>query len=62
MSVEQAETLDVLEPGVPGLYYIEDIQEDTDETIKELDKRKWVPLSNRPRSRLVQHYGFKYNY
>jgi hypothetical protein len=62
MSFSQTETLDVVELGVPGLYYIEDIQEDTEETIKELDKCKWVPLSNSPRSRCVQHYGFKYNY
>jgi alkylated DNA repair dioxygenase AlkB len=56
------ETLVVCELEVPGLYYIDTIDEDTADTIKELDKCKWLPLSNASNSRLVQHYGFKYNY
>jgi alkylated DNA repair dioxygenase AlkB len=54
--------LEVQELEVPGLYYISDIDEDTSDVIVELDKRKWIPLSTSPHSRLVQHYGFKYNY
>jgi alkylated DNA repair dioxygenase AlkB len=47
---------------VPGLYYIDDIKEDTDNIITELDKLTWTPLSKNTNSRLVQHYGYKYNY
>jgi alkylated DNA repair dioxygenase AlkB len=56
------ETLDVFELDVPGLFYIENINEDTTELVSQLDKCKWVPLTNSANSRLVQHYGFKYNY
>jgi len=57
-----SDTLEVSEPGIPGLYYIDDIHEDTSDTVVELDRGGWVPLSNSPNSRLVQHFGFKYNY
>ena len=51
-------------PEVPGLFYIKDIDEDviSEFTMKQLDSRKWEPLTASPKSRLVQHYGFKYNY
>ena len=57
-----SDILEVNEPDVPGLYYIDNVFNDTDETIKALDICTWVPLTNSRNSRLVQHYGFKYNY
>ncbi len=72
------ETIEVEELSVPGLYYIDDIKEDTSTVIEELDKLQWVPLTktdksvcsllagqqltNTKNSRVVQHYGYKYNY
>ena len=46
----------------PGLFYIDDIKEDGNAIIKELDKMKWIPLSGYSNSRVVQHYGYKYDY
>ena len=56
------DTIEVEELSVPGLFYIEDIKEDTSNVMNELDKLQWVPLTNSKNSRVVQHYGFKYNY
>lgn len=47
---------------VKGLFYIEDIKEDTSHIISKLDTFSWQPLSASKISRVVQHYGFKYNY
>ncbi len=48
---------------IPGLYYIDDIKEENvSQIIIELDKLQWKPLSNNRNSRLVQHYGYKYDY
>lgn len=47
---------------VKGLFYIEDIKEDTTHIISKLDTFSWQPLSASKISRVVQHYGFKYNY
>lgn len=47
---------------VPGLYYIENIVENSEELIQKLDEVKWNPLSSNKNSRVVQHYGYKYNY
>jgi alkylated DNA repair dioxygenase AlkB len=47
---------------IDGLYYIDDIKEDMSELIEKLDKLKWVNLTSSPVSRMVQHYGYKYNY
>jgi alkylated DNA repair dioxygenase AlkB len=33
-----------------------------DDIIASLDKLNWCPLTNSANSRLVQHYGYKYNY
>lgn len=44
-----------------GLYYISDIGNILNAKA-ELDKETWIPLSNASNSRLVQHYGYKYNY
>ncbi len=57
-----SDTIEVEELSVPGLYYIDDIKEDTSTIIEELDKLTWVPLTNAKNSRVVQHYGYKYNY
>jgi alkylated DNA repair dioxygenase AlkB len=45
---------------VPGLYVSTRnyIDVDADYLIKKIDELKWEPIGNR----LVQHYGFKYNY
>jgi alkylated DNA repair dioxygenase AlkB len=57
------EVEEVEDQGISGLYYIDDIKEDNiSQIIIELDKLKWVPLSNNANSRLVQHYGYKYDY
>lgn len=56
------DTIEVEELAVPGLYYIDDIKEDTTHVIGELDTLPWVPLTNSKNSRVVQHYGYKYNY
>jgi alkylated DNA repair dioxygenase AlkB len=47
--------------AVKGLYYIEDIKEDTSDIISLLDTQIWSHLPNST-GRLVQHYGYKYNY
>jgi len=54
--------VDVYPLEVPGLYYIDNIHEETADTITELDTCPWTPVSNSNHSRQVQHYGFKYNY
>ena len=46
----------------PGLFYIDDVKEDGNAITKELDKMKWIPLSGHSNSRVVQHYGYKYDY
>jgi alkylated DNA repair dioxygenase AlkB len=56
------ELLDIYELDVPGLYYIDNIKHDTVDIINELDKKPWTALSKASNSRLVQHYGYKYNY
>jgi len=58
--VKSEEELNILECDIQGLYYIDAI-EDTN-VISKLDKKKWIPLTDSPSSRMVQHYGFKYNY
>jgi len=55
--------IEVEELKIPGLYYVNDIKEEAAENIiTELDKFEWVPLTNSANSRLVQHYGYKYDY
>lgn len=44
-----------------GLYYFSDIG-DISFIMEELDKLEWAPITASPNSRLVQHYGYKYNY
>jgi alkylated DNA repair dioxygenase AlkB len=47
---------------VNGLFYIDNIVIKTNNVINKLDKLEWTSLSNTKTSRLVQHYGYKYNY
>lgn len=47
---------------INGLFYVDDVNENNNDIIEQLDKLKWSPLSNSINSRVVQHYGYKYNY
>ncbi len=61
--MEEYDTIDVEELKIPGLYYVNDLKEDNMKNItEELDKLNWVKLSNSQNSRMVQHYGYKYDY
>ena len=61
--MEEYDTIDVEELKIPGLYYVNDLKEDNMKNIiEELDKLTWVKLSNSQNSRMVQHYGYKYDY
>lgn len=54
--------IEVEELKIPGLFYVSDIKTDTSTIISELDKLEWTPLTNSANSRVVQHYGYKYDY
>lgn len=61
--MEEYDTIEVEELKIPGLYYINDLKEDyIKNIIHELDKLNWMNISNNPNSRMVQHYGYKYDY
>jgi len=61
--MEEYDSVDVEELKIPGLYYVNDLKEDNMKNlIPLLDKLNWVKLSNNPNSRMVQHYGYKYDY
>ena len=47
---------------VPGLYYMDNIIDNYEEIITYLDEQKWEPITKYTNSRMVQHYGYKYNY
>jgi alkylated DNA repair dioxygenase AlkB len=47
---------------VPGLYYIENFIDDDINIISKLDNQEWKSITNSQNSRLVQHYGYIYNY
>jgi len=50
---------------IDGLYYIKDVLtiEESSKIMEKLDNNnKWIPLSETKNSRLVQHYGYKYDY
>ena len=52
-------------PTVPGLYYIDHILSSnySQQLIHYLDNEaKWSPITDSPNSRMIQHYGYKYNY
>jgi hypothetical protein len=53
---------DIKQLDIDGLYYIKLKDIDGDNTVTELDTMKWKRVSNSAKSRLVQHYGYKYNY
>lgn len=47
---------------VPGLYYIKNFIDENDNIFKELDNNNWTPVSKYDNSRVVQQYGYLYNY
>jgi alkylated DNA repair dioxygenase AlkB len=47
---------------VTGLYYIENFINNGSNIIKELDNNEWTPVTNYANSRIVQQYGYLYNY
>lgn len=50
--------------NIPGFYYIENIidSEYSNLLIKNIDKGNWKKITNSDNSRLVQHYGYIYDY
>lgn len=46
---------------IDGLYYVENVIED-EKIMTKIDSQSWTPITNYKNSRLVQHYGFYYNY
>ncbi len=51
--------------SVPGLFYIDNLisPEYSQQLFHYLDNEaKWSPITDNPNSRVVQHYGYKYNY
>lgn len=56
------ENIEIEEHPINGLFYINDININTSDIISKLDKLKWEPITSHSNSRLVQHYGYKYNY
>ena len=51
--------------SVPGLYYIDDVfsAADCGTIVKNLDAcQRWTPLTGSKNSRMVQHYGYIYDY
>lgn len=61
--MEKCDSVKVEELKIPGLYYVNDLKEDNMKNlITELDKLNWEKLSNNSNSRMVQHYGYKYDY
>jgi len=49
---------------IVGLHYLENIIDEkyAEELLNELDAKQWIPITNNHNSRMVQHYGYKYNY
>jgi alkylated DNA repair dioxygenase AlkB len=47
---------------IKGLFYFGNIGKDLTKMIKKLDNLNWKPITNNPNSRLVQHYGYIYDY
>ena len=61
--MDNNDTIEVLEHDISGLYYIDYLNEDNmHKIISQLDECQWLPLSSNSNSRLVQHYGYKYDY
>lgn len=46
---------------IKGLFYVENCIENED-IMSDIDKNVWTPITNSKNSRLVQHYGYYYNY
>lgn len=47
---------------INGLYYIEDVIINSDHIINILDSKEWTNITSNINSRLVQHYGYIYDY
>lgn len=45
-----------------GLYYCDNVINNSNYLFTNIDKNIWIPLSKSPNSRLVQYYGFLYDY
>ena len=61
--MDNYDTIEVQEHDISGLYYIDDLKEhNMPNIISQLDECEWLPLSGNSNSRLVQHYGYKYDY
>jgi len=61
--MDNYDAIEVIEHDISGLYYFDDLKEDNiPNIISQLDECKWLPLSSNSNSRLVQHYGYKYDY
>lgn len=52
----------VEEEDISGLFYINNVDLDTKQTVTDLDKLTWNKLSDSKNSRMVQQYGYEYNY
>ena len=48
--------------SVPGLYYFDSMITNSSNIISNLDSTEWSKLSTNPNSRMVKHYGYKYDY
>ena len=48
--------------SVPGLYYFDNMITNSSNIITDLDANEWNKLSSNPNSRMVKHYGYKYDY
>ena len=49
------------EQNIPGLYLINNIIIN-DKIVEKLDQMNWCHITSNPKSRLVQHYGYIYDY
>ncbi len=47
---------------VTGLFYMDNAIDNPSDIIDDLDEREWKPLTDSKNSRIVQHYGFLYDY
>ena len=47
---------------INGLYYIEDVIVNPEHIINILDSKEWTNITSNINSRLVQHYGYIYDY
>ena len=60
--MDNIEDYEITTCEISGLYIVKNLKLNSDNIIEKLDKLQWVPLSSSKNSRMVQHYGYKYNY